>query len=357
MNETEYHMSSSILSQPPALLSVVEKNVDNAVSFSSSLKSRNAGTMYLVGTGTSFHAAELSSYFLPNEANKPATRAVPISSYEFANYTPALGKGDCVIVISHRGYKAYSNRSLSIAKEKGCLVGAVTGIGSTIGEKDADHVFYTVEQEKSSAHTVSLTTAMGVVLTILSSLTLPDSDFRQYAITAARNISSKMEHVLSARGSMRKRIESSGNPGRIWIAGGGPNKVAAKEGALKIQETSYRDAYGFETEQMIHGPMRAADVEDDLFIPIIWGKSGSRARELADALASAGGHVMTVSDAPSEHNCMPTGIEIDEPLSPFLTLLPLQLTALYLALIGGTDPDSFRREERHFASIDSVLKL
>jgi len=38
---------------------------------------------------------------------------------------------------------------------------------------------------------------------------------------------------------------------RIWFVGGGPGAVTAREAALKVKETSYLQAEGMSTEEML----------------------------------------------------------------------------------------------------------
>lgn len=359
MSEQGSHMMAGILSQPGALTSVLDKNIAKALEFGSQIMSRPGGTLYIVGTGTSFHCAELAArFFPPSGPGERGITAIPKSAYEFVNYTPVLRKDDTVIVISHRGYKNFSNRSLVKSVESGCHTAAVTGLDSTIGEKDAGTLFLTVEQEESSAHTVSFTAALGVLLAISASVHRKEDEARSQVLSSVKEVTGLMDGVIASRETLRRTLMDSKVPRRIWIAGGGPNSVVAKEGALKIQETCYMDAFGIEVEQLIHGPMRAASIPEDLFIPIIWGQTGGRGRELATSIMDAGGRVMTISDRTTDpHDCLQEDFNLEERLSPFITVLPLQLTALYYSIMQGTNPDSFRKDDPYFAKLDAKLKL
>lgn len=352
-------MMAGILSQPGALTTVVQRNVGRAMEFGSQIRSRPGGTLYIVGTGTSFHCAEIAArFFSPLHPDEHGTRTIPISAYEFVNYRPALGARDTVVVISHRGYKNFSHRSLVMSVEAGCHTAAVTGIDSTISDGDSEAVFRTIEQEESSAHTVSFTTALGVMLAISAAATRDEGTAREHVLSTVDKVSRLMSQVIGERETLRRTLMEAKIPRRIWIAGGGPNSVIAKEGALKIQETCYMDAFGVEIEQLIHGPMRAASIPEDLFIPIIWGDTGGRGRELATSIMDAGGRVMTISDKTSDpHDCLLEDFDLEEYLSPFITVLPLQLTALFFSILQGTNPDNFRKDDPYFAKLDTKLKL
>jgi glucosamine--fructose-6-phosphate aminotransferase (isomerizing) len=359
MDESEFYMYHSILSQPEKMALAVNRNMDAAIRLGSAIRSGNGGRLYLVGTGTSLHAAELAYYFFTGRGNGSApVSAFPFSSYEFVNYPPALSKEDTVLVISHRGYKRYSRSALQMARQNGCVTAAITGIGSTVGKGDADFVFETVEQEKSSAHTVSFTSALAMLLSISIASAKQETDAKAVIRSTTEEIISLMGGIISGRDAIRSHLSGMPSIRRIWISGSGPNRIVAKEGSLKIQETCYLDAYGFEIEQLIHGPMRAASIPDDLFIPIIWGERDVRSREFVDSIAAAGGNLLTISSSSSDrYNCLHSDIHLEEYLSPFITVIPLQFIALYLAVIKGTDPDSYRSTDALFSKIDATLKL
>lgn len=359
MDENEFHMYRSIVSQPEKIAHAVISNMDSVIRLGSVMQSGKRGKLFLVGTGTSLHAAELAYYFFTGNGNGSSTvEALPFSSYEFVNYPPALSKEDTVMVISHRGYKRYSHSALELSARKGCVTVAITGIGSTVRKGDADFVFETVEQEKSSAHTVSFTSALAILLSISIASRNSENDAIARIRAVTEKITSLMGSIISGRDVIRNLVSGMTALRRVWISGSGPNRIIAKEGALKIQETCYLDAYGFEIEQLIHGPMRAASIPDDLFIPIIWGENDIRSRELVKSIAGAGGNLLTISSSSADnYNCLHSDIQLEEHLSPFLTVIPLQFLALYLAVIKGTDPDGFRSTDTFFSKIDATLKL
>ena len=76
-------------------------------------------------------------------------------SFDFALYGPDLSPADCVVAISHRGTKQYSVESARKTRLAGCRVALVTGEGEPAAASDADAVFHTSPQERSSAHTMS----------------------------------------------------------------------------------------------------------------------------------------------------------------------------------------------------------
>src|SRR5215211_8589286 len=157
-NSHPYHMYDAILAQPEAFVRVNERNRDAV----DELASRIAlcQRIILAGIGTSHHASLVGEHLMRAYGGGPDVRAV--HSFDLALYGPELRKEDCLVAVSHRGAKRYTALALKQARERSCLTALITGEAGS-GEGRADAVFRTVAQEKSSAHTVSYTSAVAVL--------------------------------------------------------------------------------------------------------------------------------------------------------------------------------------------------
>src|SRR3712207_4541076 len=153
-----YHMHDAILAQPEAFARVLEKNEGAVDEFAAGASS--CERLFLVGIGTSYHAARVGEHLLREYGGGVDVRAV--HSFDFALYGPELAPGDCVLALSHRGTKRYTAQALQRAVEAGCRTAIVTGEGSSVSVR-TDAVFRTVAQEGSAAHTVSHTAAISVL--------------------------------------------------------------------------------------------------------------------------------------------------------------------------------------------------
>lgn len=355
MNQSDYFMHRSILEQPAAFKNILTSPNSDYREVSQILK--NSKNIFLVGTGSSLHAALIGRFIL--EKYMENKNIMAYSSFEFSNYTPDLSKNDTVIVISHRGYKMYSYDSLKKARNAGCKTLAITGISSTIKRGDADFIFTTVEQEKSSAHTISLTGAVAVILRLSISSKLEAEHGDESLEKIAGSIVLAMEDTLNLEKELMDLSNRMDFSHRIWICGGGPNSITAMEGALKMQETSYVTAYGYEVEQLIHGPVRAADLENDIFLCICTsGKSYERMQNFAKTLRSLNAEVIEVTDRKDSEGENVVHVQmVDEELSPVVNLIVLQLLSLSIAVAIGKNPDSFRSDEPDFVRMDEMIKL
>jgi glutamine---fructose-6-phosphate transaminase (isomerizing) len=351
-----FYMHDAIFAQPEAVVRVLEKNEAALDEFAA--RAASCGRLFIVGIGTSHHAARIGEHLFRRYGGGLDVRAV--HSFDFALYGPDLAPEDCVVAISHRGAKRYTARALGRALEAGCRTALVTGEGGTV-PSETGAVFRTVEQERSSAHTVSYTSAISVLAGLAARVgyhrtgteTL-EQNFLRIELPAA------LHEALGMEGRAERLAREHVGRRRIWLLGGGPSAVTAEEVAIKIRETSYLQAEGMSTETMLHGPFQCVEA-DDLFVLITpAGAARERTLEVAELVDAVGGTSLVVSDTTSG---VPEGVDlltvppVPEPFSALTCLVPLQLFAYHLALTRGTNPDAFRTDDPRFARADVSGRL
>src|SRR5215210_9412382 len=123
-----FHMYDAILAQPEAFARVLEKNGAAVDEFAAGASS--CGRLFVVGIGTSYHAARIGEPLFREYGGGIDVRAV--HSFDFALYGPDLGPGDCVVGISHRGTKRYTAQALQRAIDAGCRTALITGEGGAV---------------------------------------------------------------------------------------------------------------------------------------------------------------------------------------------------------------------------------
>lgn len=351
--EHPFHMHEAIRAQPEAFARVVERNEAAADEFAEVAASRRR--LFLVGIGTSSHAARVGEHLFRTYGGGPEVRAM--HSFDFALYGPELTPEDCVVAVSHRGSKRYTAAALARARDSGCMTALVTGEG---GPGSADAVFTTVAQENSSAHTVSYTSAVAMLAILAGRI----GRHRTGSDTLSGNVLGKIPAALRDALGTEREAEALAREHvgrrRIWLLGGGPSAVTAEEVALKIKETSYLQAEGTSTEAMLHGPFQCVE-SDDLFVLIApSGAARDRTSEVAELAGEVGAPCVVVSDGESELPRETASLAVravPEPFSALTCLVPLQLFAYHLALARGTNPDSFRAEDPRFARADVSGRL
>jgi glucosamine--fructose-6-phosphate aminotransferase (isomerizing) len=355
-----FHMYEAIQAQPDAFGAVASGNEAAAAQFAAAA-SAGCERLFVCGIGTSYHAALSSEHLMRSFGGGMTARAW--HSFDFALYGPELTNRDCVIAVSHRGSKIYTAQSLNRAREAGCTTALITGRGAGVEPAVADAVFYTVDQEKSSAHTVSYVGALAVLAVLAE-------QFGRHRSGASglpegflfKGVAEAMRAALGLEDEVATFARQHAERRRIWLAGGGPGGITAQEIALKIKETSYIAAEGMPVETMLHGPLQCAE-DDDLFI-LIAPESAAQERvgQLAQAVQVIGAPYVVVSDGSA--NGLWNGSAaiwsvpaVAEPFTVLTCLVPLQLFAYHLALARGTNPDSFRLEDPRFAKARDLVQL
>lgn len=325
-----------------------------------------ADRIFLSGIGTSYHAALVGEYLL----RFVGADAWAVRSFEFVNYPRPLRADDGVIVISHRGSKVHGNKAVQRAKETGVLTIGITGKNSKM--QGADLQLETVEQDPSSAHSISYTAALtrlGQIAARFAALT-GNSQQAQRLESGLSQLPALMEDILVREDEVRQVAqEAVAHARRIYFVGAGPNAPTAPEGALKAKEAAYVTAEGFELEQAIHGPQVAFEAED-LLVPIsVKGPAQERLADFLLALSEIGSRVWLIGEAPSAETAaffsretwgrfaICDNADLPEELTPFLAALPVQLLADFLAASRGTNADLFRADNEIYKRANGKFRL
>jgi glucosamine--fructose-6-phosphate aminotransferase (isomerizing) len=265
--------------------------------------------LWLVGTGTSLHAAELGAAMLV----RAGVDARFVSSMDFASRAP-LRAGDGVIVISHTGETAYARRSRARALAAGAETLSITAAG--VGWPEAIEA---TARERSETYTVSYTAALAVLALIAGELGA--EGLGREAVAAAADA---VEAALAEPG-----LYGLPNPRRLLaIAGIGPAAVTAREGALKLREGARLVCEGYDAEYLLHGSAVPLGEGDGLLLV---------GRDQDGLLAELGRAARAEGLAAAE-------LDQAEPADELLAQVPLtvrlQLLALRRAEAGGHDPDT-----------------
>jgi glucosamine--fructose-6-phosphate aminotransferase (isomerizing) len=276
---------------------------------------------WLVGIGTSWHAAHHGAWML----REASVDAAALHAADVAPYARRFDAGEAVIALSHTAHTGYTAQALSTAREAGCAVVHVTGIGAG-GDVE------TVTPETSYAYTASHTGALLRLAQIASALGATLGDLEAVPAAVAR--------VLDAPAPVPDPPERL-----LELMGAGPNAWTAQEGALKIREAAYVVTEGLSAEQFLHGPSVALDGRDTLVALDGGGPGAARTEAIAAAMETIGAHVVRIAER-----------DLGEALSVFPLTVWVQRIALDLAEARAVSPDRFRYEEdpRREQAIESL---
>ena len=356
-----YYMYEAVHQQPESVATMLQRHAAQARDVASQLA--NKRRLFLVGIGTSWHAALTAEHWFRQLAGIHA-EAQAWHSFEFVAYPPpALGPDDAVIIISHRGTKTYSFEALDVATERGALTIAVSSTDPGPRLDPAEIKFQTVEQEKSAAFTVSYTSALAVMAQIAIELGLMNGiPTANGARAELERVPKLMQGVLDQQEEISELVDRHRDRERYLFTGWGANSAQALEVSLKIKETSFSSTEGFQVEQLLHGPFIATPSNSLLTLLAPPGAGYRRSVEIAHAAAEIGAPVWGLVQEGDEELASLAGEvtllpEVAEIWSPFVYVVPLQLFTYYLALAKGCQPDRFRRDDPAFARAHSHYVL
>ncbi|HEX9056314.1 MAG TPA: SIS domain-containing protein [Ktedonobacterales bacterium] len=334
----------SILTQPAVIRAVVEDAAGTAAQAAGVLAS--ADRIFLTGTGTSSHAAVVGEHLL----RMVGVDAYATTAFDFATYPRPLRHGDALVAISHRGTKRYGALAITHAREAGIPIVGLTGRGSPMD--GADVVVETAPPETSSTHSASYTANLAALALIAAHV----GERRGADVTPLRaalaTLPDMVSSLLARDDAVRSLAEALATRGRLVLVGAGPNAVTAREGALKVKESSYLVAEGFELETLLHGALPAVEPGDVAVAIAAHGPALERTCDAIRALGLIGAHLLVVADErvvvnlPADTSATVIAFApVPEPLSPLLAVIPLQLLAAFTADLRHTDADSFRNDD------------
>lgn len=336
----------TIHSQPAVLRTVMSETAEQIEQAATMLAA--ARRIVLAGTGTSSHAAVVGEHLL----RLAGAEAGATTNFDFAVYPRPIGADDVLVAISHRGSKRYGAQAIERARRAGARVIGITGQQSPMAGPEV--VIHTAPQEQSSTHTASYTANLAVLALLAVTLgkrrgaDLPDLD------RAVNALPDSIAALLARESEIIPIAEGLAAVGRVIFIGAGPNAVTAREGALKLKESSYLTAEGFELETALHGGLQAVAAGDIAVVIAAQGPALERTGDALRALHMIGARLLVVADdrataaLPAEITSSATIFSfgaVPEALSPILAVIPLQLLAAFTADLRGTNADSFRADD------------
>ena len=309
----------------------------------------NAKRIIFAACGTSWHSALVAEYIFEELARIPVE--VEYAS-ELRYRNPIIHADDVIIAISQSGETADTLAALEMAKEKGALLyGIVNVVGSSIARFTHCGSYTHAGPEIGVASTKAFTSQLTVLTLMALNLghrrgTISEDYFRQLAY-ALESIPDKVEKVLQSNEKIKSIAKEIKDVSNALYLGRGYNFPVALEGALKLKEISYIHAEGYPAAEMKHGPI--ALIDENMPVIIIatnmsaYDKIVSNVQE-AKARKAMVISIVTEGDTKIKEMSDYT-IEIpetEEPLSPLLSVIPLQLLAYHIAVLRGCDVDQPR---------------
>jgi glucosamine--fructose-6-phosphate aminotransferase (isomerizing) len=290
-------------------------------------------SLYITGSGSSYHAALIGKYLL---AKYPKLRAECVMSSEFQYVQDLIDDHTAVIAISQSGESADVLQAVKSAKQRGAIILSIVNITTSSLARISD-CFLEIGcgPEIGVAATKSFTSQLSVLYRIVNNMSNEHS-FRN----SLDNLAKAIEATISTESEIKKISEKIKDVKDIYIMGRSLHYPIALEGALKIKELSYIHAEGIAGGELKHGPLAVVDRNTLVFVINPSDSTYNDIISNAHEIKARGAKVIGISDL--KNSLYDHLIEIpavEEILYPLVEVIPFQLLAYYLALMSNADPD------------------
>ena len=352
----DHYMLKEIYEQPKAIKDTLRGrlNISKGIIRMSGMddyinKFLSANKITIIACGTSWHSGLVAEYMF----EKIARISVEVEyASEFRYRDPVIEKDDIIIAISQSGETADTLAAIKLAKSKGAFIyGICNVVGSSIARESDSGSYTHAGPEIGVASTKAFTTQMTVLYMMAVKLSkskgvISEKLFQKYLLDIS-NIDKKVHQALSSNNEIKKIAKKFLSSKNFLYLGRGYNFPIALEGALKLKEISYIHAEGYPAAEMKHGPIALIDKDMPTVViatnKINYDKIVSNIQEIKSrkgkiiAVVSKGDvEVKKIADYIIE---VPDSIES---ITPFITVIPLQLLSYHIAVMLGKDVDQPR---------------
>jgi glucosamine--fructose-6-phosphate aminotransferase (isomerizing) len=312
----------------------------------------------IVACGTSWHAALIGKYLIEQLAQIP-TQVQYASEFRYA--PSPLTANTLTIGVTQSGETADTLAALAMEKERRSgkepkyqprLLGITNRPESTLGQMVSQiintHGGLEIGVAATKTFIAQLMAFYALALDLAYRRQTISPDKLEDIINSLRQIPKEIEATLEKQENIIEQLAHDFAETTDFIfLGRGINFPIALEGALKLKEISYIHAEGYPAGEMKHGPIALLDAKVPVVAIAIPGsvyeKVLSNAQE-AKARDSRLIGVTPVNDGEAAeifNDLLPVS-NVDELLSPILTVIPLQLLAYHIAARRGLDVDQPR---------------
>lgn len=351
----EHFTIKEIYEQPEALKQTLQRRLDpngnlhlDGVNISKEqlVKIKN---IQMAACGTAYHACLIGKRILEKDLKIPVF--VDIAS-EFRYNDPIIDEQSLFITISQSGETIDTLQSLREAKKKGArAISIVNVVGSSIA-RESDDVFYTwAGPEIGVASTKAFTTqimAMYILSTHFAKLkgVIGEEEYK-VRIKELKSVSEMIEKTLLLKEQVQKIASNHFNKENIFFMGRGVDVDISYEASLKLKELSYINSFAIASGELKHGTIALIEKNTLVFAfasqDFILEKTLSNIMEVK----ARGAYIIAICKEGEEALGKVADEMIYLPqakdyLMPFLSIVPAQFLAYYVATLRDNDVDKPR---------------
>ncbi|HYA86135.1 MAG TPA: glutamine--fructose-6-phosphate transaminase (isomerizing) [Nitrospirota bacterium] len=348
----DHFMLKEIYEQPQGVMDTLGEWIDDTnrlmdeMGIAESIK--DLRRLHIAACGTSYHAGLVGRYMIEKFVRIPV--AVDIAS-EFRDMSPVIPKGTVLITITQSGETADTLAAQREAKEKGARTLTICNVVGSTTTREADSVLYTRAGLEIGVVSTKAFTAQLAALSLLGiALGTKKGKLSDVEIQTLKpfflDLPRLIRQTLQTDEVVKEIAKTLVDVKSMLYVGRGINYPVALEGALKMKEIAYIHADGYAAGEIKHGPI--ALLEEGVPVIFLATIDGFHEKSLSniEEVKALGGKVIVVTDSPAAFRGKADDIIVvpstHPALVPFVTVVPLQLLAYYVAVLKGCNVDQPR---------------
>lgn len=337
-----FYMLKEIDEQPIVIRHLIEKYLDSegGVHVGQAILDdiKAADRLYIVAAGTSYHAGLVGKRLFEQWAGIPTE--VHLSS-EFAYEQPLLSEKPFFIFLTQSGETADSREVLQNVNAQGFKSLTLTNVEKSTLWREATYALPLLAGPEIAVASTKAYVAQVGLQAILA-----------YAVADRDALGFNLEQDLSKiavgiQGIVddKETLQRVGNEMLVesrnaFFIGRGVDSTVSLEAALKLKEISYVQAEGFAAGELKHGTLALIEEGTPVIALITQSKTAGLVRgNLAETQARGSRAYTIVTEELAKEGDDFILPNVNELLSPLLSVVPTQLLAYYTSLGRGLDVD------------------
>ncbi|CAH0292709.1 Glutamine--fructose-6-phosphate aminotransferase [isomerizing] [Peribacillus sp. Bi96] len=342
-----HYMLKEVDEQPAVIRKIIQayQNEEGnlAIDYSITEAVSEADRIYIIACGTSYHAGLIGKQFIEKMTEIPVE--VHVAS-EFTYNMPILSKKPLFIFISQSGETADSRAVLVSIKALGHKALTITNVPGSTLSREADYTLLLHAGPEIAVASTKAYTAQVAVLAILANVTgqFRKLEFDFDLVKELGIVATAMEALCDSKEEMEAIAQEYLSVTRnCFFIGRSLDYYVVLEGALKLKEISYIQAEGFAGGELKHGTI--ALIEDGTPVIALATQAGVNLsiRGNVKEVVARGANPCIISmkglEEEDDRFIIP---EVNELLTPLISVIPMQLIAYYAALHRECDVDKPR---------------
>ncbi|WP_258087817.1 glutamine--fructose-6-phosphate transaminase (isomerizing) [Weissella fangxianensis] len=299
---------------------------------------RAADRIYIVAAGTSYHAGLVGARLFERWSGIPTE--VHVSS-EFAYEQPLLSENPFFIFLSQSGETADSREVLQNINAQGFKSLTLTNVEKSTLWREATYALPLIAGPEIA---VASTKAYVAQVTVEAILAYALADREQLDVDLEQELSKiaiAIQGIIDDKEQIQAVAEEMLVPAHhAFYIGRGVDSAVVLEAALKLKEISYVQTEGFAAGELKHGTLALIEEDTPVIAMMTQPRLAGLVRgNLAETQARGAKTYTIVSQAvakPEDDLILP---DINELLTPLVSVVPTQLLAYYTSLGRGLDVD------------------